>query len=179
MKPSPKRPAAPKTPAAEPATPIARPRRQAPDKPVEAALPPRVRRLMTSPTWRPADHDVDFLQQPDMRGIRLQLEYEKTERALQAAGIDHTVVVYGGSRTLALAQARKRLAEARRAFAARPGDRARQAAVGPRPAGRLFAPGDQRPGLTAAGSRAQAPRRELLTRGIQRRSCRWWPPAGG
>lgn len=129
MKPSPKRPAAPKTPAAEPATPIARPRRQAPDKPVEAALPPRVRRLMTSPTWRPADHDVDFLQQPDMRGIRLQLEYEKTERALQAAGIDHTVVVYGGSRTLALAQARKRLAEARRAFAARPGDRARQAAV--------------------------------------------------
>jgi uncharacterized protein (TIGR00730 family) len=87
------------------------------------------KRLMDGPTWREASRDPDFLQRADMRGVRLQLEYEKTEKGLQAAGVDHTVVVYGGSRTLEPAEARKQLAQARRALKERPASRALQQAV--------------------------------------------------
>lgn len=87
-----------------------------------AVLSPRVRRLMASPTWREAGRDLDFLQRSDLRGVRLQLEYEKTENGLRAAGVEHTVVVYGSARTPEPAEARKGLARARRAWAAQPTD---------------------------------------------------------
>ncbi|TAM02720.1 MAG: LOG family protein [Paraburkholderia sp.] len=105
------------------------------DTPAHSGLPPRVQRLMSGPTWRDASRDPDFLQRPDMRGLRLQLEYEKAQRGLQAAGIDHTVVVYGASRTLDPAVARKHFAQARRALRAQPDDHTLQAAV--HAAGRL------------------------------------------
>jgi len=87
-----------------------------------AVLSPRVRHLMASPTWLEAGRDLDFLQREDLRGVRLQLEYAKTERGLHAAGVDHAVVVYGSARTPEPAEARKALARARRALRERPAD---------------------------------------------------------
>ena len=50
------------------------------------------------PASRVATLDPDFLLSDDMRGVRLQLEYEKTEHALLAAGIASTLVVFGSAR---------------------------------------------------------------------------------
>jgi uncharacterized protein (TIGR00730 family) len=45
-----------------------------------------------------ADRDPEFLQHDDTRGIRLQLEYLKAERVLQAHGVRHTILVLGSTR---------------------------------------------------------------------------------
>ncbi len=51
-----------------------------------------------SPTYRLAFADTDFLMRDDMRGLRLQLEHDKTERALEEAGIRSTFVIFGSAR---------------------------------------------------------------------------------
>jgi uncharacterized protein (TIGR00730 family) len=52
-----------------------------------------------SPSYRLAVLDPDFLLGPSMRGVRLQLEYEKAEEALRAWAIRSTIVVFGSART--------------------------------------------------------------------------------
>jgi predicted Rossmann-fold nucleotide-binding protein len=42
--------------------------------------------------------DVDFLLGDSMRGVRLQLEYEKAEERLRAWTVRSTVVVFGSAR---------------------------------------------------------------------------------
>ena len=51
-----------------------------------------------SPAYRLALTDEDFLYSPDMRGIRLQLEFMKPELRLKELGINSTVVLFGGAR---------------------------------------------------------------------------------
>jgi uncharacterized protein (TIGR00730 family) len=51
-----------------------------------------------SPTYRLAFADPDFLLAEDLRPIRLQLELLKPEMALDAAGIQSTIVMFGGAR---------------------------------------------------------------------------------
>lgn len=65
------------------------------DDPAAAA---RVRTLMASPTYLEADHDVDFLTGDDTRGVRLQLDYLKTEHNLRAHDVEHMIVVFGSTR---------------------------------------------------------------------------------
>ena len=93
-------------------------------KPVDDDLeaPRRVQRLLESPSYREADEDSALLQQPQMRGIRLELDYWKAETALQAHGIEHTIVVFGSTRIPEPAEARRRLEAARAALAAFPDD---------------------------------------------------------
>ena len=79
-----------------------------------ARLAPRVRQLIESRSYIQADEDAEFLGRPEMCGVRLQLDYWKTEERLQQLGIAHTVVVYGSTRLTSPARARKRLAAARR-----------------------------------------------------------------
>ena len=59
----------------------------------------RVRGLIESSTCLQADEDLAFLRRPEMCGIRLQLDYWKTEESLQWHAIGHTIVVYGNSPT--------------------------------------------------------------------------------
>ena len=66
------------------------------DREAEAAKPLTPQAL--SPTYRLAYADEDFLTSEETRGIRLQLELAKPERALNAAGILSTVVLFGGAR---------------------------------------------------------------------------------
>jgi len=51
-----------------------------------------------SPTYTLAFQDVDFLRRDDMRPVRLQLELLKPETILNEAGIESTVVLFGGAR---------------------------------------------------------------------------------
>jgi len=53
-----------------------------------------------SPSYRLAALDPDFLLGPSMRGVRLQLEYEKAEQRLSAWAIRSTIVVFGSARTM-------------------------------------------------------------------------------
>lgn len=51
-----------------------------------------------SPAYRLAFADDDFLCREELRPIRLQLELLKTEMALLEAGVESTIVMFGGAR---------------------------------------------------------------------------------
>jgi uncharacterized protein (TIGR00730 family) len=53
-----------------------------------------------SPAYRLAALDSDFLLGDSMRGVRLQLEYEKAEERLRAWAVRSTIVVFGSARVL-------------------------------------------------------------------------------
>ena len=53
-----------------------------------------------SPAYRLAALDPDFLLGDSMRGVRLQLEYEKAEERLRAWVVRSTIVVFGSARLL-------------------------------------------------------------------------------
>jgi len=71
----------------------------------------RVEELLHSDTYRRADLDIGFLDNDDLRGVRLQLDYRKPELHLCAHGIEHTIVVFGGTRILEPDAARRNLEE--------------------------------------------------------------------
>jgi len=52
----------------------------------------------TSPTYRLAFADNDFLCREELRPVRLQLELLKPEMALEELGITSTIVLFGGAR---------------------------------------------------------------------------------
>ena len=93
-------------------------------KPVEddAIAADAVRAIVTHPSYREADRDVDFLAQNDTRGVRLQLDYLKAELAMQRHGVAHTIVVFGGTRVIEPRAARRREAACAAALAANPDD---------------------------------------------------------
>jgi uncharacterized protein (TIGR00730 family) len=53
-----------------------------------------------SPAYRLAVLDTEFLLGDSMRGMRLQIEYEKAEERLRAWGVRSTIVVFGSARAL-------------------------------------------------------------------------------
>ena len=55
-------------------------------------------RLRTSDSLVRADLDLELLARPELRAIRLELEYLKPELAFQHLGIEHTIVVFGSTR---------------------------------------------------------------------------------
>lgn len=54
--------------------------------------------ILNSREYREADADTEFLNSDVARGIRLQLDFQKTEQLLQARGILHSIVVFGSTR---------------------------------------------------------------------------------
>ncbi|ATG48604.1 Rossman fold protein, TIGR00730 family [Celeribacter ethanolicus] len=88
----------------------------------DVQAPELIRRIMASPNYRLADEDVDFLNEDEMRGARLMLDYQKAEMLLQEQGIAHSIVVFGGTRIPEPYVARARVDELRRECAACPGD---------------------------------------------------------
>jgi uncharacterized protein (TIGR00730 family) len=88
----------------------------------DPGAPARVKAILESPSYRQADQDVDFLNRDDSRGLRLQLDYLKAERALQEQGIAHTIVVFGGTRIREPLSVQRDVARLRAARDAHPGD---------------------------------------------------------
>lgn len=86
----------------------------------DPTAPERVRRLLASPTYRPADSDVDFLNADATRGVRLQIDYMKPELGLRERGVEHTIVVFGGTHIREPGAAARRVAAARERLAAAP-----------------------------------------------------------
>ncbi len=64
----------------------------------DAAAPAAVRAIMANPSYREADHDIDFLARNYTRGVRLQLDYMKAELLQEGHGVAHTIVVFGSTR---------------------------------------------------------------------------------
>ncbi len=58
----------------------------------------RIQNILQSPAYRVANRDVDFLDEDAVRGVRLQLDFLKTELNLQRYGIEQTIVVFGSAR---------------------------------------------------------------------------------
>ncbi len=81
-----------------------------------------------SPSYRLAYRDEDFLLRDELRPIRLQLELLKPELILQEHKIENTVVfffliVFGSARIPEPAVARKKLKDAKAAFAQEPSNK--------------------------------------------------------
>lgn len=79
------------------------------------------------PSYVPAIEDVEFLQGDDARGVRLQLDYLKPEKIMQAQGVEHTIVVFGGTRISNAEQAAADIQALQRKLAESPDDISLQA----------------------------------------------------
>ena len=54
--------------------------------------------ILKSPTYRIAHEDPDLLNSNPMRGVRMLLEITKPDLHLETAGIESTIIVFGGAR---------------------------------------------------------------------------------
>jgi len=70
---------------------------------------------METPSLLRADRDLDLLARPELRSVRLGLEYLKPELAFNEMDVRHTVVVFGGGRLEEPWKAQRSLDQARRA----------------------------------------------------------------
>lgn len=84
--------------------------------------PEALRRILQSSSYREADRDVDFLQGDATRGIRLQLDFLKTESLLEEQRVAHTIVVFGSTRIREPQAARRAMDSCTEALAASPND---------------------------------------------------------
>ncbi len=76
--------------------------------------------ILANPSYREADHDVDFLGDDETRGVRLQLDYFKPEWLLEQNGVQHTIVVFGSTRIPEPAAADRHVERLRQAVAGDP-----------------------------------------------------------
>jgi hypothetical protein len=58
----------------------------------DPSAPGRLQAILDSPSYREADLDVAFLNRPESRAVRLQIDYLKPEVALDRLGVRHSVV---------------------------------------------------------------------------------------
>ena len=77
--------------------------------------------ILTSPTYRIAHEDQDLLNSNDMRGVRMLLEITKPDLHLETAGIESTIIVFGGARIVDKNTAVAKLTQAEQRLSATPG----------------------------------------------------------
>ena len=85
--------------------------------------PERIDTLLNSPNYRRADEDPDFLKEDEVRGVRIQIDYLKTELLLKQYGIKHTIAVFGGTRIVEEIEAQRNLDNAETALKNDPQDK--------------------------------------------------------
>ncbi|MHB1543343.1 MAG: LOG family protein [Gammaproteobacteria bacterium] len=86
--------------------------------------PERLAAILKSATYQEAYCDTGFLSNPDTRGVRLLLDYTKTESCLQNKNISATIVVFGSTRLRETAVAEAHLKAAQFLLAEDPDDEA-------------------------------------------------------
>lgn len=79
--------------------------------------------ILHSQGYRLAEEDIDFLAQPELRPVRMQLELLKPEMLLELHHVSSTIVLFGSTQIIAESEAQQRLARAEEAAAKAPGDR--------------------------------------------------------
>ncbi len=85
--------------------------------------------ILDSQSYLPVEYDAEFMQQPEIRSVRVQLELLKTEMGLLREGVESTVVVFGGTQVLEAQDAEEKLSTARDALQQSPDDPQRKRAV--------------------------------------------------
>jgi len=85
--------------------------------------------ILESPSYRVAYRDVNFLSSPELRPVRMELELLKPELTFQEKKIRSTIVVFGSTRIIEPAAARRRLEQAKAHLADTPDDARRRRAV--------------------------------------------------
>lgn len=83
---------------------------------------PDIGPIIDSPSYRLAYEDVDFLRQPELRPVRMQLELLKPELIFAEQNVVSTVVLFGGTQIVERLEAERRLAAAEASLAAHPKD---------------------------------------------------------
>ena len=78
--------------------------------------------ILDSPTYRRADLDLEFLARGEMRPVRMQLELQKPEMALDQFHVRSTIVLFGGTQIIEPSEAQARLAAVEAAARAAPND---------------------------------------------------------
>lgn len=73
----------------------------------------RLKDIMDHPSYRLAYLDFDYLQREDLRPLRLELELLKPEMLMDEAGVNSTVVVFGGTQVKPKDEADTMMAEAK------------------------------------------------------------------
>ena len=86
-------------------------------------------KIYHSPSYRVAYKDVDFLSDPKLRPMRMELELLKPELAFERHNVRSTIVVFGSTRVLEPSAAEWHLERARAALADTPDDPRRRRAV--------------------------------------------------
>ncbi|HTZ03222.1 MAG TPA: TIGR00730 family Rossman fold protein [Xanthobacteraceae bacterium] len=82
----------------------------------------RVHAIMQSPSYLRSDQDIAFLAHDELRGVRLQLDYFKTELTLEQHSIENTIVAFGSTRICEPMAARRHVESLRAALAADAGN---------------------------------------------------------
>jgi uncharacterized protein (TIGR00730 family) len=88
-----------------------------------------IEKIVLSPSYRLAYKDADFLGSPKLRAARMELELLKPELAFEELGVDSTIVVFGSTRIVEPAEARKKLERAQARVADTPNDPRRRRAL--------------------------------------------------
>lgn len=94
-----------------------------------------LQQILASPSYRLAERDLDLLAQPELRAVRLQLEFLKPELAFQREQVLSTIVVFGSTQIIERQKAEELLAAAEQALAADPDNELLGRAVARRRAG--------------------------------------------
>jgi uncharacterized protein (TIGR00730 family) len=81
-----------------------------------------VKALMEGESYKIAAEDLSFIDSYEARGMRLELDYLKTELALNHHGVKHTIVVFGSSRIVEYKTAREKLLALEKAMDKNPSD---------------------------------------------------------
>jgi uncharacterized protein (TIGR00730 family) len=97
---------------------------QFPKHPAEdPEAPARIKAIQDNPSSRRADQDLDFLAEFPLRGVRLEIDYQKPELLLEEHGIRNTIVVFGSTRISEPAAARRTVETLKSALADDPEDK--------------------------------------------------------
>ncbi len=86
----------------------------------------KLKAILDSPSYLPVEYDAKFLQQPELRSVRVQLELLKPELGFSEEGVNSTVVVFGGTQVVEEGAARQEFERAKAALAEAPHDPRRQ-----------------------------------------------------
>ncbi|WP_038554454.1 LOG family protein [Synechococcus sp. KORDI-52] len=76
--------------------------------------------ILNSPTYTIAHEDQDLLNSNEMRGVRMLLEITKPDLHLDMAGIESTIIVFGGARIVDKATAAAKLVKAKKCLSEDP-----------------------------------------------------------
>src|SRR5205814_5031736 len=85
--------------------------------------------ILASPNYKLAEKDTDLLAKPELRPVRLQLEFLKPELALREHNVRSTIVVFGGTQIVERREAQRRLRGAKALLTKKPHDAAVQRLV--------------------------------------------------